>query len=252
MGESATARRIDGQSALGVDERGQVTGVAGRFDIELITRVAGGDQHAFTALYDRHCRNVYGLVLRVLRDPAHAEEVTQEVFVQIWRIAARYDPARGAPGTWLRTIAHRRAVDRVRSVQAARDRDRRAAAATGTDGTVDPVGDRVELAAEQAAVRAALAGLTELQREAVTLAYFGGYTYRRVAELLDIPTATAKSRIQAGLVRLRDTLEATLPPPTSRAANTRQAQITSVGCDVHVRACACSDEAGSDATPERT
>ncbi|MBW3619806.1 MAG: ECF RNA polymerase sigma factor SigK [Actinobacteria bacterium] len=196
---------MDGTSPLRADVGDR--NVVGRSDVELLGRVALGDQQAFAALYDRHCRNVYGLVLGVVRDRAHAEEVTQEVFVQAWRTAARYDPARGTPGTWLRTLAHRRAVDRVRSEQAARDRDRRASAVNGTVVPVDPVADDVELLSEYAAVRSALAALTDLQREAVTLAYFGGHTYRRVAELLGVPTPTAKSRIRDGLVRLRDALE---------------------------------------------
>lgn len=248
MGESATASRIDGQSPPGVDDGGAVTDVAGRSDVELVELVACGDRRAFGVLYDRHFRNIYWLVLRVLRAPAHAEEVTQEVFVQAWRIATRYDPARGAPGTWLRTIAHRRAVDRVRTEQSARDRDRRVAAATGTVGAVDPVGDHVELAAEHVAVGVALAGLTDLQREAVTLAYFGGYTYRRVAELLGIPTPTAKSRIRDGLVRLRDTLEPSLPPPAVRAANSRQPRVSRAGRDVHAPGCDRTHGPASDVT----
>lgn len=189
----------------------QTTDVGGTSDVELFARVARGDEHAFATLYDRHCRHIYSLVLRVVRDRAHAEEVTQEVFVQAWRSATRYDPGRGAPATWLRTIGHRRAVDRVRAEQAARVRDRRAAAMQGTRPLADPVGDDVVIDAEHAAVRAALAALTDLQREAVTLAYFGGHTYRRVAELLGIPTSTAKSRLRDGLIRLRDTLEPSLP-----------------------------------------
>lgn len=225
-----------------------MTDVAEGSDVELVQRVACGDQQAFAALYDRHCPNIHWLVLQVLRDPAHAEEVTQEVFLQAWRIATRYDPARGAPRTWLRTIAHRRAVDRVRAEQAARDRDRRAVAATGAVGSIDPVAEHVELAAEQAAVGAALASLTELQREAVTLAYFGGYTYRRVAELLGIPTPTAKSRIRDGLVRLRDTLEATSPPPGPLAASSRQPHVSDTRPDVHDPACACCRGPAPDAT----
>lgn len=189
----------------------QTTDIGGTSDVELLQRVARGDQHAFATLYDRHCGHIYWLVLRVVRERAHAEEVTQEVFVQAWRTATRYDSDRGTPATWLRTLAHRRAVDRVRSEQATRDRDRRVAARHGSPPVADPVGDAVELDAEHAAVRAALASLTSLQREAVTLAYFGGHTYRRVGELLGVPTPTAKSRIRDGLIRLREALEPRLP-----------------------------------------
>jgi RNA polymerase sigma-70 factor, ECF subfamily len=172
---------------------------------ELLARVAKGDRAAFAELFDRVGGQVHGLVRRVLRDPSQSEEVTQEVMLEIWRTAPRFDPARGSASAWMLTMAHRRAVDRVRSEQASRDRDDR----VGTRDAVrefDVVSEEVERTLEHQEVRAALATLTDLQREAVELAYYGGYTYREVAELLDTPLGTVKTRLRDGLIRLRDTL----------------------------------------------
>ncbi len=171
--------------------------------------VALGDQQAFAELYDLLSARVHGVVLRVLRDPAQAEEVTQEVFVELWRIAPRYDPAKGSPAAWATTIAHRRAVDRVRSEQSERGRVEREAARVGpadADATADPVVDEHFAAFERGRVRRALDRLTEVQRQAVELAYFSGYTYREVAVLLDLPEGTVKTRIRDGMIRLRDEL----------------------------------------------
>ncbi|MDE9365321.1 ECF RNA polymerase sigma factor SigK [Luteipulveratus sp. YIM 133132] len=169
----------------------------------LLTAVASGDRAAFERLYDETAPRVHGLVLRVLADPAQAEEVTQEVFLEIWRTAPRFEAARGSAFGWLLTIAHRRAVDRVRSSAAARTRDvtyERQASAGPYDSTAETV--TALLDAEQ--VRGALARLTDHQREAVEMAYFGGRTHTEIAETLGIPLGTAKSRIRDGLRRLRD------------------------------------------------
>lgn len=177
--------------------------------------VALGDQQAFTELYDELAARVHGTVLRVLRDRSQAEEVTQEVFVELWRIAPRYDPSRGSPAAWATTIAHRRAVDRVRSEQSTRARDgREAARAEATadvtaDVTADRVVDREFAEFERGRVRRALDRLTEVQRQALELAYFNGYTYREVAVLLDLPEGTVKTRIRDGMIRLRDELTVT-------------------------------------------
>jgi len=173
---------------------------------DLLERVAAGDQGAFAVLYDRCGGQVYGLVLRVLRDPAQSEEVTQEVLLEVWRSAPRYDRTRGKALTWILTLTHRRAVDRVRSEQAARQRDSLAGSRDLRTG-FDAVAEEVEVRLEHEQVRRALERLTGLQREAVELAYYGGYTYRQVAELLDAPLGTVKTRLRDGLLRLRDELE---------------------------------------------
>ena len=174
-------------------------------DEALLLATARGDQEAFAELYDDWAGLVFGVVRRVVRDPAQSEEVAQEVFAEIWRNAPRFDPRRGAARTWMMTMAHRRAVDRVRSEQAARDRVDRVGTRDHTPD-YDQVSEQVEGNLEREQVRAALASLTELQREAVELAYYSGYTYREVAELLDTPLGTIKTRIRDGLIRLRDVM----------------------------------------------
>ncbi|WP_433825862.1 ECF RNA polymerase sigma factor SigK [Actinoplanes sp. CA-015351] len=171
----------------------------------LLKAVARGDEKAFGRLYDLVTPRVYGLIRRVLRDPAQAEEVAQEVLVEVWRTAARFDPERGSPTAWVFTIAHRRAVDRVRSEQAAADRTVRAGAAS-VDTPYDEVADEVAVRLERQQVRSCLDDLTELQRQAVTLAYYQGHSYPQVSQLLDVPLATVKTRMRDGLIRLRDCL----------------------------------------------
>ncbi|WP_228978201.1 sigma-70 family RNA polymerase sigma factor [Streptomyces sp. DH12] len=170
---------------------------------ELLGRTADGDQEAFAALYDATAGPVYGLVLRVLRDPAQSEEVAQEVMLEVWRSAARYAPERGSVSAWVMTVAHRRAVDRVRAEQAATDRDDRTARAAATP-PYDHVSEEVAVRLESEQVRRCLGSLTELQRQAVTLAYYQGYTYGEVAAFLAAPLGTVKTRLRDGLIRLRD------------------------------------------------
>jgi RNA polymerase sigma-70 factor (ECF subfamily) len=182
----------------------------GTSDVEqLLQRSGRGDGDAFAAFYDQLAARVFGLVKRVVRDPAQAEEVTQEVFVEIWRLASRFDPAKGSAVGWVCALAHRRAVDRVRSAQAATDRERRvgvAWAAAAEDSGYDEVTEQVELRLEYERLRRCLGGLTDLQRESIVLAYYNGHTYREVAHLLSTPVPTVKTRMRDGLIRLRDCL----------------------------------------------
>lgn len=168
--------------------------------------VARGDRGAFAALYDLLGPQVYGVVRRVLRDPAQSEEVAQDVLVEVWRTATRFDRTRGSARGWVLTMAHRRAVDRVRSEQASRDREERVAR-QDTERPFDGVAAEVEHRFETQAVREALDQLTAVQREAIELAYYGGNTYREVAVLLDTPLGTVKTRMRDGLIRLRDAME---------------------------------------------
>lgn len=168
---------------------------------DLLVRTARGDDQAFAALYDALGASVLGLARRLVRNPARAEEVAQEVFLQVWRTASRFDPDRGRAKTWVLVLAHRRAVDAIRHDQAASDRED-AYEWVGSDH--DVVSEEVIVNLEHQQVRRCMDGLTELQREAVNLAYYGGYTYPEVAELLDANLATVKTRMRDGLIRLRD------------------------------------------------
>lgn len=170
----------------------------------LLRRAGRGDQQAFAALYDELAPLVHGVVLRTVRDPAQSDEVTQEVFVELWRLAARFDESKGSVRGWATTVAHRRAIDRVRSEQAARDRVAREI--SNVEVPHDDVVERVESTIDRARVRRALDRLTDLQREAVELAWFGGHTYKEVAVLLGVAEGTVKTRIRDGMIRLRDEL----------------------------------------------
>ncbi|MEP7112168.1 MAG: ECF RNA polymerase sigma factor SigK [Ilumatobacteraceae bacterium] len=170
----------------------------------LLSRASRGDQAAFADLYDSLAPLLHGIVLKVLRDPAHSEEVTQEAFIELWRLAPRYDASRGSVKSWAATVAHRRAIDRVRSEQSGRDRTEREAHKRPIH-SID-VAEQVVANIDGTRVRKALERLTGIQRQAVELAYFGGHSYREVALLLDVAEGTIKTRIRDGMIRLRDEL----------------------------------------------
>jgi RNA polymerase sigma-70 factor (ECF subfamily) len=173
--------------------------------VELVHRSARGDQDAFAELYDNTSSRVYGIVWRVLRSADHAAEVTQEVYTEVWRQATRFDATKGSVLAWIATMAHRRAVDRVRSVTREVARDEHYAV-TGVGREVDHVWEGVEQRLEAQRVRKGLESLTPIQREALTLAYFGGLTQTEIAARLALPLGTVKTRIRDGLIRLRDAL----------------------------------------------
>ncbi|MER6297953.1 ECF RNA polymerase sigma factor SigK [Kitasatospora sp. NPDC001539] len=168
----------------------------------LMARTAHADEPAFEDLYRATADTVHGLVLRVVRDHAQAEEVLQETFWQVWREAPRYRPERGEVLPWILTLAHRRAVDRVRSAQAAADRDR-AVAVRAYAPVFDEVADRVEGNLDRDRVRRALAALSDVQRECLLLVYFGGCTQAQAAAVTGAPLGTVKTRIRDALSRLR-------------------------------------------------
>lgn len=172
---------------------------------ELLKLSARGDELAFARLYDATSARAYGLAVRVVRDPAQAEEVTQEAFLEIWRTANRFDPTRGSAISWMLTLVHRRSVDRVRSAESA---SRRESTYHHENQPVDhdATAEAAQASLEGHRVRQALLSLTKVQREALELAYFGGYTHTEVASMLDLPVGTAKTRIRDGLIRLRDTM----------------------------------------------
>jgi RNA polymerase sigma-70 factor (ECF subfamily) len=172
----------------------------------IIAQVAAGDQTAFASLYDQLAPTLFGVIRRVLRDPSQAEEVTQEVFVEIWKHAARFDTERGSVRTWAVTIAHRRAVDRVRSEQAHRDRLLRTAAIE-VDDALTPEDSALDIE-ERIQARIAMSQLSQTQREALELAFYEGLTHVQIADRLDVALGTVKTRIRDGLIRLRTVMGA--------------------------------------------
>jgi len=175
---------------------------------ELLRRVALGDEDAFSRLYDDTSSLLFTLIRRVIRDVSMSEEVLQEVFVEIWKQSTRFDPRRGSAHGWICTIAHRRAVDTVRSSDASRRREAQEGMRIIEEEIVD-VQEEGMMRVEAQRVQTAMRSLTALQSDAIRLAYFGGYSHREVATLLDIPVGTAKTRIRDGMIVLRDRLGVT-------------------------------------------
>ncbi len=197
-------RQGAGGPGAGEPGSGNQAGGRGSGDLgALLGQVARGDVAAYGVVYARVAAHVFGIARSVLRDPAQAEEVAQEVLLDVWRDAARYDAGRGTAMAWVTTRAHRRAVDRVRSEQASAAREQRAARA---EVSYDVVAETVAARLDAERVRRCLGSLTDLQRESITLAYYRGCTYREVAALLKVPVGTVKTRMRDGLIRLRDCL----------------------------------------------
>jgi RNA polymerase sigma factor (sigma-70 family) len=171
-------------------------------DEALLPRVAQGDEQALAELYDRFGRTAFGLAARVLRDQALAEDAVQDAFLSAWRTAAAFDPTRGTVSTWLMTLVHRRAVDLVRR----EDRRRTDVLDDAPVASGETTGEQAAVREERRRVQAALAQLPRDQREALELAYYGGLTQSELAERLDVPLGTVKSRMFAGLAKLRDLL----------------------------------------------
>ncbi|WP_285115865.1 ECF RNA polymerase sigma factor SigK [Leifsonia sp. fls2-241-R2A-40a] len=174
----------------------------------LLVRTATGDQEAFSRFYDLTASRVLGLIRRLLIDAAQSEEVAQEVFLEAWQSATRFDPNKGRAQTWIMTMAHRRAVDRIRASQASRDRDT-AVGIRDLPTAYDQVAETVEVRVEHERVEVAMAKLSEPQRRAVTLAYYGGLSQSEVAAELGIPLGTAKTRLRDAMIRLREELGVT-------------------------------------------
>ena len=197
-GDQPAANRPLGTAASGRDAQS-------RHLTELLHFSARGRETAFAELYDLTCARLHGVVLRVVRSPEQAAEVTQEVYLDIWLHAAYYSPTRGSALAWMTTIAHRRAVDRVRYLASTKAREERYGQQS-VEREADEVWENVKQDLETQRVRKALHTLTAPQREAIDLAYFGGYTQREVAGLLQVPLGTVKTRIRDGLIKLRDAL----------------------------------------------
>ena len=187
------------------DDQRDAASTAPAINDDLLARVATGDQAAFAQLYDNMAPRVLGLVKRLLRDHSQSEEVTQEIFLEIWQNATRYDSSKGGASGWILTMTHRRAVDRVRASQASRDRDVKIGI-RDYESDYDNVSETVQVRIEHERVERAMSRLTELQRQAVTLAYYGGLSHSEVAEKLSVPIGTVKTRLRDGMIRLRDEL----------------------------------------------
>jgi RNA polymerase sigma factor (sigma-70 family) len=175
-------------------------------DEALVALVARGDEDALAELYDRVGRIAYGLALRILRDERHAEDAVQEAFLQVWRSAATFRPERAKASTWVLTLVHRRAVDLVRREER-RQADPLPDEPAAAVEAVEQTDEAAWLRFERERVQTALKQLPDSQREALELAYYGGFSQSELAERLGVPLGTIKSRMFAGLARLRELLD---------------------------------------------
>jgi RNA polymerase sigma-70 factor (ECF subfamily) len=175
-------------------------------DEALVALVARGDEDALAELYDRVSRIAYGLALRVLRDERYAEDAVQEAFLQVWRRAATFRADRAKASTWILTLVHRRAVDLVRREER-RQTDTLTEEATADVASTESTDEAAWLRFERERVQAALKELPDAQREALELAYYGGFSQSELADRLGVPLGTIKSRMFAGLARLRELLD---------------------------------------------
>jgi RNA polymerase sigma-70 factor (ECF subfamily) len=173
----------------------------------LLAAVAAGDHAAFSELYDRMHPRVLGLAVRILRDTGHAEEVAQEVFLEVWQFARHFDGDKGSATGWILRKTHSRAVDRVRSAQASRTREARIGLRDLRE-PADDIVDTISLRIDSKRIERALGALPEPQRQAVALAHLGGYSHSEVSAILKVPVGTVKTRIRAGIGRLREQLAA--------------------------------------------
>ena len=178
----------------------------GPTDVNLVARIAVGDDRALQTIYERYSPMVYGLARRVTASTAYAEEITQEVFVYFWQNPDRFDPERGTLRAFLGALTHRRAVDEVRRNSRRTAREDRVGSDASNVAMLE-IGDDFDRSQTAERVRAAVSSLPDEQRQAVLLAYFGGCTFRQVAERLGIPEGTAKSRLRLGLAKLAGLLE---------------------------------------------
>ena len=176
---------------------------------DLLLRVSRGDQQAFSEFYDLLAPRILGLIRRLLVDHAQSEEVAQEVFLEIWQSASRFDPNKGGAKGWVMTMAHRRAIDRIRSTQASRNRDTRIGI-RDYEPAYDDVAHTVEVRVEHEKVEAAMGALSDAQRQAVQLAYYGGFSHSQIAEKIEVPIGTVKTRLRDGMIRLRNELGVTI------------------------------------------
>jgi RNA polymerase sigma-70 factor (ECF subfamily) len=185
-------------------------------DVALVALVTDGDGSALESLYGRYGRPAYALARRILADEQLAQDVVQEVFLTVWRDAGRFDASRGGFSSWLLTMTHHKAVDAVRREENLRKRRASADLLELTESADPRVDDEVWGAIRRDRVRTALAELPDAQREALGLAYFGGYTQREIAKLTDTPLGTVKTRMLAGMKRMRGVLQGPLDPSEGR------------------------------------